>query len=103
MITCTMDTSTSSELHVVANYTGRTPLDAETVTTPLKEDKANDDIDQTQNTSNEHPFRSTFSDDQDFPEGGYGWICVVCQLLIAVNTSGLNGVCVSVLFEAPGR
>lgn len=26
------------------------------------------------------------------PDGGYGWICVLCQLLITANTWGINGV-----------
>ncbi len=29
------------------------------------------------------------TDEQD---GGYGWVCVVCQLLITASTWGVNGV-----------
>lgn len=26
------------------------------------------------------------------PDGGYGWVCVVCMLLFTANTWGINGV-----------
>ena len=26
------------------------------------------------------------------PDGGYGWVCVACMLLIIANTWGVNGV-----------
>jgi hypothetical protein len=28
----------------------------------------------------------------EFPEGGYGWICVACMLTITAMTWGVNGV-----------
>jgi len=28
------------------------------------------------------------------PDGGYGWVCVICMLLITANTWGVNGVCI---------
>lgn len=30
----------------------------------------------------------------DAPDGGYGWVCVVCMLIITANTWGVNGVCI---------
>lgn len=30
-------------------------------------------------------------DDKE-PDGGYGWVCVICQLLITACTWGVNGV-----------
>ena len=32
------------------------------------------------------------TDDDKEPDGGYGWVCVVCQLLITASTWGVNGV-----------
>jgi hypothetical protein len=29
----------------------------------------------------------------EFPEGGYGWVCVVSIFLINAHTWGINGVC----------
>jgi hypothetical protein len=29
---------------------------------------------------------------EDEHDGGYGWVCVVCQLLITASTWGVNGV-----------
>ncbi len=28
----------------------------------------------------------------DEQDGGYGWVCVICQLLITASTWGVNGV-----------
>lgn len=30
--------------------------------------------------------------DEDFPEGGYGWVCVLCIFLINAHTWGINSV-----------
>lgn len=29
---------------------------------------------------------------EDEHDGGYGWVCVVCQLMITASTWGVNGV-----------
>lgn len=48
----------------------------------------------------ESPSAGTSTEDvgqiQQLPEdehdGGYGWVCVVCQLMITASTWGVNGV-----------
>lgn len=29
---------------------------------------------------------------EDEHDGGYGWVCVICQLMITASTWGVNGV-----------
>jgi hypothetical protein len=39
---------------------------------------------------------------EDEHDGGYGWVCVVCQLMITASTWGVNGVspplCIKCIF-----
>lgn len=39
-----------------------------------------------ENTDVQEPLRG------DEHDGGYGWVCVVCQLMITASTWGVNGV-----------
>ena len=47
------------------------------------------------------PVENSKEVDQD---GGYSWVCVICQLLITANTWGINGVSGSIfrLCDGPG-
>ena len=36
--------------------------------------------------------RQTTTIIEEGPDGGYGWVCVVCMLLLTAHTWGLNGV-----------
>lgn len=40
--------------------------------------------------------------DQETPDGGYGWVCVVGMLLITAHTWGVNGVSLLLAPSFPG-
>lgn len=37
---------------------------------------------------------------EDEHDGGYGWVCVVCQLMITASTWGVNGVSPSLYIKS---
>jgi len=39
--------------------------------------------------------------DDEFPEGGYGWVCVLCIFMINAHTWGINSVSLPTVSHAP--
>ena len=46
----------------------------------------------------EQPASENVPKADNLPDGGYGWVCVVCVALVNAHTWGINSVCVQGLY-----